>query len=509
MNSIKRSFSIVLVVSFVLSMLIFAQPVSAAEAKWLWPVPASRSISQRYGGHDGLDITADSNVPIVASKSGTVVRYFVGCNNYNGYYEGCSSKGGCSPNAGYYAPLNGTCNYGYGNGLVIDHGDGTFSQYAHLSSLNVQNGAYVSQGQQIGVMGSTGNSTGRHLHFCLSYSAYAGYSFDNNIESIDYIYSLTTQSPSISLDTDSWRYSIGSTNAVVCANINNPNGGTISTIGCHLYNEEDEYIYCHSEEVNPSYKNATTVPMWTDFNADVHYYLQPGTKYQYRLYAYIDGVEYCSELASFTTTGTPPSVVLDNTSPKYQITENNAVLFANINNPYVGKIGVVGCHLYNSQGNYIFHHYEEINSDLALNTSVPFTVDLLQDAGYILQPNTTYQYRLYAYINDMKYTSELASFTTASTNKPPVSSDDPSIPDQPSVPQPPVETPFMGDLDDDGNINAKDALEVLKAAVGKVNLTEEQKTAADVNKDGDINAKDALEILKHSVGKPSVLDKKQ
>ncbi len=61
----------------------------------------------------------------------------------------------------------------------------------------------------------------------------------------------------------------------------------------------------------------------------------------------------------------------------------------------------------------------------------------------------------------------------------------------------------LGDLNGDEQINAKDALEVLKAAVGKVNLTEEQKTAADVNKDGDINAKDALEILKKAVGKPA------
>ncbi len=67
-------------------------------------------------------------------------------------------------------------------------------------------------------------------------------------------------------------------------------------------------------------------------------------------------------------------------------------------------------------------------------------------------------------------------------------------------------TVTYGDLNGDDAVNAKDALEVLKASVGKIQLTEEQKTAADVNKDGQTNAKDALEILKFSVGKPSVLD---
>lgn len=70
----------------------------------------------------------------------------------------------------------------------------------------------------------------------------------------------------------------------------------------------------------------------------------------------------------------------------------------------------------------------------------------------------------------------------------------------------PIPAATLGDLNDDGKINAKDALEVLKAAVGKVQLSNEQKAAADVNGDNNINAKDALEILKYSVGKPSALD---
>ncbi|MRR31368.1 M23 family metallopeptidase, partial [bacterium] len=54
---------------------------------------------------------------------------------------------------------------GYGELIVVDHGDGWQSVYAHLSVRNVECGAYVYQGDIIGQMGSTGNSTGPHLHF--------------------------------------------------------------------------------------------------------------------------------------------------------------------------------------------------------------------------------------------------------------------------------------------------------------------------------------------------------
>ena len=65
----------------------------------------------------------------------------------------------------------------------------------------------------------------------------------------------------------------------------------------------------------------------------------------------------------------------------------------------------------------------------------------------------------------------------------------------------------VGDLNGDSKIDAKDALEVLKASVGKVTLDDTKKSFADVNKDTKIDAKDALEILKYAVGKPSVIIK--
>ena len=95
--------------------------------------PRIHPITGKQSNHTGVDIANSSGTPIVASDAGKVVR------------------------ASYYGA--------YGNCIVIEHGNGYSSMYAHLSSYAVSVGDVVSQGQRIGSMGSTGWSTGPHLHF--------------------------------------------------------------------------------------------------------------------------------------------------------------------------------------------------------------------------------------------------------------------------------------------------------------------------------------------------------
>jgi murein DD-endopeptidase MepM/ murein hydrolase activator NlpD len=81
-----------------------------------------------------LDIASNALPPVLASDTGTVT--FAGC-----------------------------IDWGYGCHVMIDHGNGFQTLYGHLSQISVSAGQVVSQGQQVGVMGSTGRSTGPHLHF--------------------------------------------------------------------------------------------------------------------------------------------------------------------------------------------------------------------------------------------------------------------------------------------------------------------------------------------------------
>ena len=107
--------------------------------QFIWPVPNYRYCSRWYGGrHRGVDICAPAGTPIYASAGGTVTK------------------------AGYNKAGAGT---GYGYSVIINHGGGYSSVYAHCLSLTVSAGQTVRQGQLIGYLGSTGRSTGNHCHF--------------------------------------------------------------------------------------------------------------------------------------------------------------------------------------------------------------------------------------------------------------------------------------------------------------------------------------------------------
>jgi murein DD-endopeptidase MepM/ murein hydrolase activator NlpD len=114
-----------------------AKPKAATPA-WVTPMPGAEITScfgQRWGVlHAGIDLAADEGTPIHAAAAGTVLA------------------------AGWvYA--------GYGISVMIDHGGGVQTHYAHQSRTVVQPGQKVKAGQLIGYEGSTGDSTGPHLHF--------------------------------------------------------------------------------------------------------------------------------------------------------------------------------------------------------------------------------------------------------------------------------------------------------------------------------------------------------
>ncbi len=99
--------------------------------------------------HKGLDLAAPHGTTIIAAEAGTVIKVSNTCKH--DYAKTVKTK--CS------------CGGGYGNYMMISHGGGLVTLYAHCSSINVSVGQTVSAGQAIGAVGTTGYSTGNHLHF--------------------------------------------------------------------------------------------------------------------------------------------------------------------------------------------------------------------------------------------------------------------------------------------------------------------------------------------------------
>ncbi|WP_411107428.1 M23 family metallopeptidase [Streptomyces sp. cmx-4-9] len=122
--------------------------------------PVDSSVSTQYhagggmwssGSHTGIDFRASSGTSVHAVGIGTVVE---------------AGWGGA-----------------YGNNVVIKHNDGTYTQYGHMASLSVSVGQQVTPGQQIGLSGSTGNSSGPHLHF----EARTGADYGSDIDPVAYL----------------------------------------------------------------------------------------------------------------------------------------------------------------------------------------------------------------------------------------------------------------------------------------------------------------------------------
>ena len=121
-----------------------APDTSTATGSYIWPCPSSTYITSRYGNrihpifgterfHSGIDISAAEGATVLAADGGTVTVA--------------------------------TYSSSYGNYVMIYHTNGTYTLYAHMSSLAVSAGQTVTQGQTIGYVGSTGWATGPHLHF--------------------------------------------------------------------------------------------------------------------------------------------------------------------------------------------------------------------------------------------------------------------------------------------------------------------------------------------------------
>ena len=396
----------------------WATRAEAAESRYLWPVSGvgvGKNISQCFGSkHDGLDITASSNVPILASKSGRVVKVLHGDERPNWI--------------------------GYGNGVVIAHGDGYYTHYAHMSSTSVSVNQSVVQGQVIGYMGSTGISTGRHLHFSIATNQYGGGGrINNNVGVINYLSSVapTEHDPEGFLDAvwsapgqitvSGWALDRDCPSKQIYVHIYI--GGPAGTPGAE----------CHSIVANTRRDDVDRATGGTGAWHGFYTTINTNKTGAQRIYAYGINVDKNGnnngknnpQLVNTLSTNIPPKII-------YSVNTGSVTNIKNKDAKITGSLTPSGNA--NSWGFYIGTSQDKMTRCTVSAASTASSNMSAQIAKYYsLKPGTTYYYKTWAWVNDQEKKGNVNSFTTTSvkpdvpTVKTDSASKDIGIGDAPSI----------------------------------------------------------------------------
>lgn len=274
--------ALLLTFSFILPGFIFE---TEAAATLTWPVPGHTSLSRGFSsGHPAIDICDGSinGATVIAAMGGTVHRiYQCGIQHYGSDHD---------------------CN-GFGTGLVIKGDDGRFYHYAHFQPgsipAQVYYGAYVSQGATLGRVGTTGNSTGPHLHFII---ANGPVWYENHIDPMTQTYSYGS-GPATPAQVITWSNSTvqpSDTDAYVYIKANAAYSGHFDAAGILVMDAAGNELGRKVEY--PSY-NSSYMEVWYNLASETGAILKAGTKYFYQIQIRFNGKVYKSEVLSFTTTG--------------------------------------------------------------------------------------------------------------------------------------------------------------------------------------------------------------
>ncbi len=191
--------------------------VSASESWWM-PIVDYISIGDKFnctcsvhnGTHNGQDFPAAKGSAVRATKSGTVVASYNSCTG--SHYSGAKESLKCT--------VGTSCgSKSMGNYVTLKHSDGTSSIYMHLSSVAVSNGTYISQGQYLGGVGTTGSSTGNHLHFAIK-NASGTYVNPLNYINTNNPGDYTEPPTNVSVSVNKSLYVAGETVTFICAGTN-------------------------------------------------------------------------------------------------------------------------------------------------------------------------------------------------------------------------------------------------------------------------------------------------
>ena len=289
MKNVKRFLALLLVMVSIGAICLQAAPVAKAATTLYWPVPGHTKLSRGFSdSHGALDINDSSikGAKIIAAMSGKITRLSKCTEQHSGSYGDCN---------------------GSGTGVTIYGDDKRTYSYAHMLAgsipSNFEVGTYVTAGTQIGLVGTTGNSTGPHLHFSISNGK--NY-WENHVNPSKETYIYLEGEKCTFTDLPS-KVSCNNNDAVIAQTLHKPKGTTATKYGAKLYDLWGRQLGSVSD-TSSGYTNSTYIDMWWTVSTGLKVKLWPGQTYQYEFWATVDGKTYTSPRRSFTTTGTAPTV---------------------------------------------------------------------------------------------------------------------------------------------------------------------------------------------------------
>ena len=244
---------------------------SFSDKGYFWPITSEIFSRGMRDDHYAVDISAPTGTEIKSTAGGTVT-----CASM----ESSSASHKCS-----------VCGFtGAGYHVMVRNNDDVLAMYAHLSKISVSKGQTISAGQKLGEVGSTGNSTGPHLHFAL-YSG--GITKDHALDPMEYT----------SPFSDVHVSNITETGAIIHGILGNA-GMSIDTAGFYIGTDPNNMTKITEELYTNGYIGGDAIEQIFYETEKQVGKLQSGTKYYYRVWLNYFGKEFVSTLESFTTAGT-------------------------------------------------------------------------------------------------------------------------------------------------------------------------------------------------------------
>lgn len=346
---------------------------------YVWPIGVNKLTQLYHSSHKGLDISASYGTPIYAALDGKVI---------------CASTSSTSA-----SHTCSTCGYqGAGYHVVVLQIDGYRAMYAHMSTVSVKTGATVSAGDKLGGVGSTGNSTGNHLHFALIPKTNGSYYAKDGIDP------LTKITPYCSVYADN----ITATDATLYAHWG-ANSMPVSTAGIYV-GTSVQNMQKISENLGLSWGHSNTHLF---YNLNKWYgKLTNGTRYYYQFWQVSNGVEYKSAIYTFVSGGASkqvekasiPQAERYNSVTVLSKTSTDARIEAKIPLTYTSEVGFY----FGTTESNMVKHVETISAQ-----NVGWIAYNISESGVEIKPDTTYYYQFYYMYNGTMYKSDVRTLKTA------------------------------------------------------------------------------------------------